>query len=90
MNNHRVTGMSVVTKPIFKARNFSDGINECSVSLSSFVEKARGTASRSTAGWKVVRHVHDAVAEHRARHQREPRRDRSRRNSGRRIFVVRT
>lgn len=64
-------------EPILEPRHFRHGIDERPVPLPPLVGQHAG----GTAGWparrQIMRHVHNTVAEHGARHQGESRRNRA-------------
>lgn len=78
INTYRVARVCAALEPILEPRHFRHGIDERPVPLPPLVSQHAG----GTAGWparrQIMRHVHYAVTEHRARHQGESRRDRAR------------
>lgn len=64
--------MGVVGEPGLEPGHLGDGVDEGPVPLPPLVEHARGASPGGSPGRQVVRHVHDAVAEHGARHQGKP------------------
>lgn len=67
INTHRMTRMCVVSEPSLQPGNFGYRVNERAVPLSPLVENTGGAAGWSSRR-QVVRHVHDAMAEHRTGH----------------------